>query len=294
VSEGQGASVQVHKGDLVAAGGPLRYRSGLLVTGSVGDGVIVEAGGDVYVKGNARGASIHSLGGRVAVTGTVVDTTLQAAGDILCGHLHKTSLSAGRDIHLLAEARQSVLRAGGNLHVKLSVEYSLQEALVEIGGGIVLDLQAPSSGVPTANERQHVRVSTDLEGAVSLHGQPPFQFVPCLIADLSGGGARCTLLGAAPLSAVKKGALVQLKFCLPGEEGQILAIARVARLVESDSWGLSFVAVADRDRQRLKTYCLQHVLTGTQRKLDLRHNRTSDLQHTNLLRRQGSEHAARA
>lgn len=285
MSESRGGQVPVHTGDLGASDRPLRYPSGLVVTGSVGPGVRLEAGGDVYVRGDARGSSISSAGGRVAITGAVLDTQLHAASDILCGRLHHADLCAGRDIHLLAEARQSTLQASGNLHVKLSMEYSLQAVQVEIGGGVVLDLQTPAPGAPIAGDRQHQRVSTDLEGMVACHGAPPFQFQPCMIDDLSGGGLRCTLAPGASLGALSMGMLLQVKLGLPGEPGQIVAIARLVRIIESQSYGLSFLTLAEHDRQRLKTYCLQRLLTATQRKLALRHNRTSDLQQESLLQR---------
>lgn len=290
VSESRQASIQVYKGDLVHTGQPLHWPSGLLVTGSVGDGVRLDAQGDVYIRGHVHGSSISSAGGRVAVT----DTTLSALTDILCGPLDHATLQAGGDIHLLAEARHSALQAAGNLHVKLSMEYSLQRVQTQIGGGLVLNLQMPPPSPATAGERQHVRAPARLEGAIALHGAPPFRFQPCVIEDFSAGGLRCTVPDGALYGVTAAGTLVQIKFQLPGEQSQILAIARVARMLEGGSVGLAFLSMAEHDGQRLKAYCLQLILTGKHRKLDLRHNRTSDLQQESLFRRRSTDPARTA
>ncbi|MGH2409474.1 MAG: FapA family protein, partial [Chloroflexota bacterium] len=124
----------IHEGDVPAGTFAIHPAASLFITGSVGESACVEAGGDICIQGHVREASVVSRGGNILVMGSVIGTaqqpaTLEATGDITCGPMRHGRASANRDVHMLAEAWQSVLHMGGHLVLDQQVEQSLRDVL---------------------------------------------------------------------------------------------------------------------------------------------------------------------
>jgi uncharacterized protein (DUF342 family) len=66
-------------GDVDARGGPIKFKGDVVVEGDVLDGVEIEAGGNVTVKGLVANSSVFA-GGSIRVGGNVVGSTLKAGG----------------------------------------------------------------------------------------------------------------------------------------------------------------------------------------------------------------------
>lgn len=277
------APMMIYEGDLTEQDGPVVSQTGLFVRGSVRGGRIA-ARDDVYIQGDVQEARIESESGGITVEGSVLGSerrrcALRAPLDIHCGNLLHADVEAGGDVRLLAEARYSTLRAAHNLYLRHSMEKSLLETQVHIGGGVLPALDDPAQLVALPAERQHFRVPTALPAAIALHGLPPLRFQPCTITDLSTSGARCRLsagdmhAGNVHASEMHAGTIVQLKVALPGSEEPMLAVARLSRRVAPDLMGLAFLQMARRDQQRLTEYCLRLLMERKQAKLARREDR---------------------
>src|SRR5581483_94034 len=138
---------------------------------------------------------------------------------------------AGQDLHLRATAKRCTLEVGGNVYLGESLEASMREVTLSVNGGVLPRLQPLPELVAMAPnaERQHVRVATQIRARMALHGVPPLTFRPCILEDLSEGGARCRLTEATPELVPAPGAIIQLKFALPGAAEHLLGIGRVVR-----------------------------------------------------------------
>lgn len=272
------AAIYVHNGDLIAGEQPYTVPTGLLVTGSLQPGACLKADGDVYVRGDVYEASIMSKNGRIAVQGQVIGSeqhrgVLCAESDIVCGGALHADLVAGHDIRLLSTARQSMLQAAGNLHLQHSLEHSLIDVRVRLGGGVVGAVYAPDQRMRHNQQRQHVRVAVALPAAIATQDGAPPRFRPCIVQDLSAGGARCLLSGQSA-SEQARGDIVQLKLELPDSQDQVVIIAHVVRVIAPGLIGLAFLHLTHYDRQRVKLFCLQNVLERTQQaKLGLQSDR---------------------
>lgn len=265
--------MHVHEGDLTAADGPLISERGVFITGSVRD-TRVAARGEVYVAGDVRSSRVVSERAGVTVLGGVggspqEQSELHAALDVICGSAVHADLRAGAHIRLLGEARHAALHAPGNLYLQRSIEQSLIETRLHIGGAVIPTLPAPSPLVPVPTDRQHFRVATSLPASLALHGAGPLAFYPCSIVDMSTSGARCRLSGEAP----SPGSIVHLKLALPGNDEQMLVVARVSRAVGPTQIGLTFLQMTQRDRHRLTEYCLQLLMARKHGKMATREDR---------------------
>jgi len=250
----------IHEGDVLAGEFVIHPLTALFITGSVGENACVEAGGDVYIQGHVREASIVSRGGNISVIGSVIGTaqqpaTLEATGDITCGPMRHGRAAANRDVHLLAEAWQSILHMGGNLLLDQQMEQSLRDVVLQVEGGIFPRIQFNAPSIPPATERQHVRVSTNEPAWLAPHGAPPLQFQACTLLDLSANGARLKL--GAPSPEFIPGGLVQVKFKLPATSEQTLGVARIARLVTPGVLSVAFLQVTQRDQNYLTTFLMR-------------------------------------
>jgi len=119
-------------------------------------------------------------------------------------------------------------------------------------------LQAARKLVSPPTERQYPRVRTEFPAEIGFDDAvAPVH--PCVIEDLSIGGARCRLtrplLGEDPAL----GAGVHLRFTLPGGATPISAIGRVARRVDKRVLSVAFLQIAEHDRDAIDAYC-QHAL----------------------------------
>jgi hypothetical protein len=116
---------------------------------------------------------------------------LKAQNDIHCHAVLHTDVTAGRDIRLATTAHRSTLQAGADIYLRRSMDDSLREVQVSVGGGVLPRLDPPElvAMAPTM-ERQHVRAATWQPAQLGLHGVPPLTFQPCVVEDLSLGGPR--------------------------------------------------------------------------------------------------------
>ena len=101
-------------------------------------------------------------------------------------------------------------------------------------------------------ERQHTRIPVTLPAQLARHGPPPFTFTPCVIEDLSPGGARCQVATSA--EELAPGMIVQLKWELPESPGQVIAIARVAHTGAPAVVGLAFLQITEHDADRVMQF----------------------------------------
>jgi len=104
--------------------------------------------------------------------------------------------------------------------------------------------------VVAPTERQHRRVTLALRGALSaaaVGGLPQ----PCVITDLSVGGARCRVEGP-PVEVRTVGAVVQLGLTLP--DGPLQPLARLARATGDGELGLAFLDVEPSEAARLERF----------------------------------------
>lgn len=263
----------VHEGDLGVAHGPLIAPGAVFVIGNVLPGAEVRAGGDVYVQGDVSEARVISgKGGNIAITGSVSGaegrvSELRADGEISCGTAIHAALRAGSHIRLQSEARHSTLRTGGNIYLSRSIERGLYNVQLEVAGALIPALDAPQPFVSMPSDRQHVRVSTRLRAALALHGASSLLFQPCTVIDLSAGGARCRLSSPWASGGQEMGAIVQLKLALSDGEDEVLAIARVSRVIAPTVIAVTFLQMTQRDHDRLTAYCLQLLPSGPHGKL---------------------------
>lgn len=273
----------VHDGDLLVSHGVLRSSTPVTIRGSVRAGAVIEAGGDVQIAGVVEEASVASLRGSIVVAGSVSGTAkqpsqLRAHGDVRCRSVLHAQVAAGADIHLTATGYRSILQAGGNIYLQQSLEDSLREVSLSVGGGILPRLIPPPELVPMAPEaeRQHVRASTWLPAQVALHGVPPLTFRPYMLEDLSAGGARCRLTVQTPDLVPAVGAIIQLKFALPGSGELVLGIGRVVRLAGPLTIGVAFLQMREHDQERLLGFCQHAVQRSTERRGTRANRRTRE------------------
>jgi hypothetical protein len=98
-----------------------------------------------------------------------------------------------------------------------------------------------------------------VDAEIARHGRPPLSFNPCVIEDLSVGGARCRLAGVPTPADLAPDALLQLKFVVPDTTGQCIVMARLTRVAAPDAIGLAFLHITDRDANAVMQFCLQQV-----------------------------------
>ena len=119
-------------------------------------------------------------------------------------------------------------------------------------------LQAVRKLVSPPTERQYPRVRTDFPAEIGFDGAVAPAH-PCVVEDLSMGGARCRLTHSAPGGDPALSAGVSLRFTLPGGETPITAIGRIARRVDVGVLSIAFLQIVERDRDAIDVYC-QRVL----------------------------------
>ena len=265
----------VHAGDLPQGTQLVLGETSVFITGSVGARAGIAADGEIYIQGDVFEADVRSRSSSVTVLGGVSgssqrSTVLHAAKDIVCGAVSHAVLSAGGDIRLRTNAWHSRLKAE-NVYLPRSLEHSLVDVQLQVEGAVLPTLEQESYYVPVAQDRQHVRFWAHLRASIALHGTPPLSFRTCTILDLSTGGARCRLPQDMPEPA--PGAIVQLKFTLPGSRDQVIAIARVRRQIRPGVVGIAFLQMSQEDQHRLTTLSLQRVLNRAQGELASRDRR---------------------
>jgi len=119
-------------------------------------------------------------------------------------------------------------------------------------------LQAARKLVSPPTERQYPRVRTEFPAEIGFDDAvAPLH--PCVIEDLSIGGARCRLTRPLRGEDPALGAGVHLRFTLPGGVTTITAIGRVARRVDAGVLSIAFLQIAEHDRDAIDAYC-QHAL----------------------------------
>jgi hypothetical protein len=268
--------VHLHKGDVPAGTTLVLRRLPVFVMGSVLGNARLEADSEVYIRGDVIEAHVFSHQSSIIVQGSVVGSSdspcwLQAGGSISCGATRHALLMAGTDVRLLAQARQSTLRAKGNVYLPRSMQESLEEVELHVDGGLlpILDPETLVTDIP--RERQHVRVSSQLRASLAMHSISTLIFRPCALLDLSVSGARCAL--QARDVDPQPGSIVQLKILLPGCRDQVFSIGRIARRTTGGIVAISFLQMTQRDQDRLITYCLQLVLKRPNRQLAGRERR---------------------
>jgi hypothetical protein len=83
------------RGDLDMAIGNLRYHGEVKIYGGVKPGFRIEAGGNVWIQGQAEQAEISSAKGRIEILGAVIGGKLQAGTDIKLPFAHDAELRCG-------------------------------------------------------------------------------------------------------------------------------------------------------------------------------------------------------
>jgi hypothetical protein len=249
-------------GDVAAGTTQIAETVPIYVRGSVLEGALVAALGDVFVEGNVMEAHLLSSTARVTVAGTIGGTrqragVVRAAGDVLFDQARLARIRAGRNMHVLTRAWQSSLHARGDLYLRGTLEDCLQEVVLEIGGGVFPGLSAP---LPEGGQdRESLRVGCMLKAELAAFGAPPLAFCVATVIDLSGGGARIAVSGP-PATDLDAGTMVEVKFLLPQSPGQVVAIGPIARLIPGGSVGMVFQQLTARDRERITLYCQQETM----------------------------------
>lgn len=80
------------RGDLDMAVGNLRYHGEVKIFGGVKPGFQIEAGGNVWIQGQAEAAEISSAKGKIEIMGAVIGGKLQAGTDIKIPFAHDAEL----------------------------------------------------------------------------------------------------------------------------------------------------------------------------------------------------------
>ena len=252
----------LHESDVLAGTTLISEVLPVYVRGTVQEGALVEANGEVFIDGDVVEAHVVSSTSNVIVAGAIGGTKqrtcmVRAARDVTCEQARLAHIHAGADIHVLGCAWQCSLQGRGNVYINDTIGEALQDVLLEIAGGVypVFDRDIAQKEGP--RERQYVRVGCRIQADVAVHSRAPLSFRHCTIVDLSAGGAKCAFdeVRAQPSA----GAFVQVKFVLPGTRGQCIALARVVRIVAPGVVGLSFLQLTQRDQSRLTAYC-QHLV----------------------------------
>ncbi len=110
--------------------------------------------------------------------------------------------------------------------------------------------QALQDVVVVPTERRHRRVALALRGALlPATADGPLQ--PCVVVDLSVGGARCRVERSSG-TARSDGAIVQLGLVLP--DGPLQPLARIARASGDGELGLAFLPLEPGDVERLERF----------------------------------------
>jgi hypothetical protein len=125
-------------------------------------------------------------------------------------------------------------------------------------GGVLPRLDPPELvAMASMAERQHVRAATWQPAQLALHGVPTLTFQSYVVEDLSLSGARCILTRPTPELIPDVGAIVPLKFALPGSTEQVLGIARVVRRAGPQAIGVAFLQMRERDQAQLREFCMR-------------------------------------
>lgn len=106
--------------DLSAGDGLVRTPDRLVVHGSVGPGVRIEAGGDVFIHGSVQDATVKSTGGGIYIDRDAYGkrTSLQAFGDVYAGSLHEVTVDCLGSVVVRDTVCQSRVNAKGFVEVK--------------------------------------------------------------------------------------------------------------------------------------------------------------------------------
>lgn len=245
-------------GDSLMVGTPLVHDGDVFVKGSIGPGRELQARGHVHVEGHIIEAAVTSTQGNVSIYGSITGGSgrparICAAGDITCGTALYATLRAKGNIHLLRRARHSTITALRDVYLRDTIVASLFNVEVEVQGGLIPTVPASPSG-PVPAERRHVRVPTNLRAEVALHGIQPLAFEQYVIEDLSACGARLRC-DTAQAAVAESGTLLQVKFLLPHCAGHVLALGRVARLVDRATIAVDFLDMPEGHEDRLSAFC---------------------------------------
>ena len=117
-------------------------------------------------------------------------------------------------------------------------------------------LRAIQTLVAPPTERQYVRVPVTLDASIAF-GATVGAYHPCVIEDLSAGGARCRLARLPYGGNPGAGTVAQLRFMLPDGQGMILVVGRMVRSIAPGVLGLAFVRMSGTHSERIKAFCQQ-------------------------------------
>lgn len=199
-------------------------------------------------------------------------------------------MAAVRDalVRYAADPPQAVLLDGTTLHghglaavrsfksldpaakIALLTDHVQQETVVEAARAGVRDLivkpfepprllESAQKLLTPPDRRRHVRLPISVAARIGF-GDKPTGYHPCVMQDLSIGGARCDLTPAQLPGDVGAGALAQLRFTLPDWPGLVLAVGHVARTIGPAAVGVAFVHVSGNHAEHIAAFC-QRMLT---------------------------------
>lgn len=104
--------------DIDAAAGELSLEGNLLIQGTIKEGAVIKASGDIIIEGSVQGGSIVS-GGTIRVRGEIQGgskTQLRAGKQIQCTIMENTFAAAKEDICAEVIANSTVISEGGGIY----------------------------------------------------------------------------------------------------------------------------------------------------------------------------------
>ena len=248
----------VHEGDVTIASGVVETEEGLIVTGSVRELGVVRAEGDVHVLGEVQAAHVTSVHGTITIARSAAGTeeepcVLRAEADILCGPVSRADVEAHGNILVRGEIHHSKIAVDGDLHVPRALERSLRDVELYVGRGVFSPLAPPETPPIPLNEWQHARVPVSVRASLAVDISASMAFTPALIVELSPAGARCRFPHGLPDGTVNE-AFAEIKFRLPGSNGDIVVVAQVMGIIPPHELAISFVQISDRDMNRISRF----------------------------------------
>lgn len=156
--------------------------------------------------------------------------------------------------------------------IALLVDHVQQETVVEAARAGVRDLIVKPFEPPRLLEsvqklltppdrRRHARLPISVAARIGF-GDRPMSYHPCVMLDLSIGGARCDLSPAQLPDDVGAGEIAQLRFTLPGWPGLVLAVGHVARTIGPAAVGVAFVHVSGNHAEHIAAFCQRMLAEG--------------------------------
>jgi uncharacterized protein (DUF342 family) len=159
------SSILVHKGDVNLRSGHIVFDGPVRIEGSVDNGAVVRANGDVFIKGTVRGAvvissrNIEILGG--VITGE--KGKVSAMGDVKAEFCENSTISCGGNLFV----KKAILNS--RLTVGQSIEVMSREDGIVAGGLISCSKMLKTANLGFKNgTKTHLNIGVDWKAEVSF------------------------------------------------------------------------------------------------------------------------------